>query len=76
MNNENRQHGLGLIERYAREQDHIDCILRQISECEGFPQSQALQDMLRLCLIENRQNQVTVWKAFRFLLELDEKRPR
>jgi len=76
MNNENRQHGLGLLERYAREQDHIECLLRQIGECEGCPESQALQDMLRLCLIENRQNQVTVWKAFRFLLGLDDDRPR
>jgi len=72
MNKENRQHGLALLERYAREQDHIDCLLRQIEECEGRPESQALQDMLRLCLIGNRQNQCTLRKAFRFLLELDD----
>jgi hypothetical protein len=73
MNKENRQHGLALLERYAKEQDHVSCILRQIEECKGSSESQALQDMLRLGLIENRQNQVTIRKAFRFLLELDQR---
>lgn len=72
MNQENRLHGLDLLERYARQQDHIDCLLRQIEECRGRLDAQELKHMLGLCLIENKQNQVTVRKAFFFLLELEE----
>lgn len=72
MNQENRLHGLDLLERYAKQQDHIECLLRQIEECKGRTGSQELEYMLGLCLIENKQNQVTVRKAFYFLLELEE----
>lgn len=72
MNKENRLHGLDLLERYARQQDHIECLLRQIEECRGQLDAQELQHMLGLCLIENTQNQITVRKAFYFLLELEE----
>lgn len=72
MNQENRLHGLDLLERYARQQDHIECLLRQIEECRGRLDAQELQRMLRLCLIENKHNQLTVRKAFYFLLELEE----
>ncbi|HJE67105.1 MULTISPECIES: hypothetical protein [Pseudomonas] len=72
MNQENRLHGLDLLERYARQQDHIDCLLRQIEECKDRLESQELWSMLSLCLTENKQNQITVCKAFRFLLELED----
>lgn len=72
MNQENRLHGLNLLERYARQQDHIDCLLRQIDECKERLDTHELQHMLGLCLIENKQNQATVRKAFYFLLELEE----
>ncbi|KUM43734.1 hypothetical protein [Pseudomonas sp. EpS/L25] len=72
MNQENRKHGLDLLERYAIQEDHIVCLLRQIEECKGRLESQDLHYMLGLCLIENKQNQVIIKKAFRFLLDLDD----
>lgn len=72
MNRENRLHGLNLLERYARQQDHTECLLHQIEECKCRLESQELQHVLGLCLVESRHNQITLRNAFYFLLELEE----
>lgn len=73
MNEQDRTHGLLLMERYAAEQDAINQLLRQIYECHGTSDSEALRDMLTLCIAEIQDRQTTVQSAFRFLLDLKEK---
>lgn len=76
MNAENRRHGLYLMERHAKAQDDIDCLLRQIEECRGQGRSHALKEMLGLCVIQQRRNQATVQNAFLYFLDLDENQPQ
>jgi hypothetical protein len=66
-----RKHGIELLERYSAEQDAINQLLRQIYECHGTADTEALRDMLGLCIVEIQERQETVLKAFRFLLESD-----
>lgn len=73
MNELDRQHGLELLERYSSEQDAINNLLRQIHDCHGTAQTEALREMLILCIVEIQDRQETVLKAFRFLLESDAK---
>lgn len=73
MNEQDRKHGLLLLERYAAEQDAINQLLRQIYECHGTADSEALKDMLTLCIAEIQDRQTTVQSAFRFLLDLQDK---
>ncbi len=73
MNEQDRKHGLLLLERYSAEQDAINQLLRQIYECHGTSDSEALRDMLTLCIAEIQDRQTTVQSAFRFLLNLKEK---
>lgn len=75
MNELDRQHGLELLERYSTEQDAINKLLRQIYECHGTAETEALREMLGLCIVEIQDRQATVLKAFRFLLEA-EARPK
>ena len=72
MNEQDRKHGLLLLERYSAEQDAINKLLRQIYECHGTSDSEALRDMLTLCIAEIQDRQTTVQGAFRFLLDLKE----
>lgn len=72
MNEANRQHGLQILERYCKEQDGIESLLQQIDECKKSADTQALQDMLSLCVTELKQRQKTLQDAFRFLLNLEE----
>lgn len=72
MNEQDRKHGLLLLERYSAEQDAINQLLRQIYECHGTSDSEALRDMLTLCIAEIQDRQTTVQGAFRFLLDLKE----
>ncbi|GAC1038819.1 hypothetical protein QKY98_11395 [Pseudomonas sp. HR1] len=66
-----RKHGIELLERYSAEQDAINQLLRQIYECHGTADTEALRNMLGLCIVEIQERQETVLKAFRFLLESD-----
>lgn len=66
-----RKHGIELLERYSAEQDTINQLLRQIYECHGTADTEALRNMLGLCIVEIQERQETVLKAFRFLLESD-----
>lgn len=66
-----RKHGIELLERYSAEQDAINQLLRQIYECHGTADTEALRNMLGLCIVETQERQETVLKAFRFLLESD-----
>ncbi|MDQ7915651.1 hypothetical protein RCF34_21300 [Pseudomonas sp. 102515] len=66
-----RKHGIELLERYSAEQDAINHLLRQIYECHGTADTEALRDMLGLCIVEIQERQETVLRAFRFLLESD-----
>lgn len=66
-----RKHGIELLERYSAEQDAINQLLRQIYECHGAADTEALRNMLGLCIVEIQERQETVLKAFRFLLESD-----
>lgn len=72
MNKEDRRHGHQLLERFAAEQDGIECLLRQLEECQGCAESAALQEMLNLCITELKQRQSTIQDAFRFLLDLED----
>lgn len=73
MNEQDRKHGLLLLERYSAEQDAINKLLRQIYECHGTADSEALREMLKLCIAEIQDRQTTVQSAFRFLLDIEEK---
>lgn len=66
-----KKHGIELLERYSAEQDAINQLLRQIYECHGTADTEALRNMLGLCIVEIQERQETVLKAFRFLLESD-----
>lgn len=66
-----RKHRIELLERYSAEQDAINQLLRQIYECHGTADTEALRNMLGLCIAEIQERQETVLKAFRFLLESD-----